>query len=91
MEFASEKTFDIVRNQQTIDIFEHLGEFIYKEALRNRAHNQAVFEAVTRFSEEISLENLDDLWGPTSTYNFGPEIVVDAYAIPSLNSSESQI
>ena len=39
MDFLSEKTFNIVRNQETIDIFESFGDFIYKEALRNRAYN----------------------------------------------------
>ena len=87
MDFESEHTFNVVKNQQTIDIFEHLGEFIYKEALRNRIHNQPLYEAEAKYREEISLENENDLWGSISTLKFGSDIVIHAYAVPPFNST----
>jgi glucose-6-phosphate-specific signal transduction histidine kinase len=86
MTFLSEETFNIVRNKETIDIFEKFGDFIYKEALRNRAWNKPLIEAEERYREEVSLEILDEIWGKISSYAVSSEIDVEAYAIPPLNS-----
>jgi hypothetical protein len=39
MEFLSDATFNVVNNPDTRSIYENLGQFIYKEALRLRILN----------------------------------------------------
>ena len=70
-----------------MDIFERFGDFIYKEALRNRAYNLPLIKEESKYRQEISYEVLDEIWGQISSYGVSSDIKIEAYAIPPLNST----
>ena len=57
-----------------MDIFERFGDFIYKEALRNRAYNLPLIKEESKYRQEISYEVLDEIWGQISSYAIGSDI-----------------
>ena len=61
MEFLSEETFNIVNNPDTRAIYENVGQFIYKEAMRLRIING-------ERDHHFVPEHLDALWGRIATY-----------------------
>ena len=43
IDFLTTKTWDTIRNKETLDIFEHVARFIYEQALHVRTINAAQF------------------------------------------------
>jgi hypothetical protein len=82
MNFESPRTFNVVNNTATMQIFQNIGLFIYKEVLRNRLNSVV--------SQTVDLSSVDDLWGTTSPMVFDSNILISAYAIPTNATALSQ-
>ena len=82
MNFESPRTFNVVNNTATMQIFQNIGLFIYKEVLRNRLNSVV--------SQTVDLSSVDDLWGTTSPMIFDSNILISAYAIPTNATALSQ-
>jgi hypothetical protein len=82
MNFESPRTFNVVNNTATMQIFQNIGLFIYKEVLRNRLNSVV--------SQTVDLSSVDDLWGTTSPMIFDSNILISAYAIPTNGTALSQ-
>lgn len=59
MNFVSDAEFNIVNNPDTRATYEHLGKFIYQEAIKNRKRNKALIDRVPKYKMQVSLEGLD--------------------------------
>lgn len=88
LEFVSEKTWNTIQNQDTQDIIEHIGEFIYEQASHLRKLNLKKSESKDLYTDSITyfqnvaIEDINKLWGISEPYLIGGGIVIEAYAIP---------
>ena len=78
MEFLSEATFNVVNNPDTRSIYENLGQFLYKEAMRLRIING-------QRDLHFLPEHLASLWGRIATYQVTSVIQVEGFAVPNLD------
>ena len=88
LEYLSQTTLNTIDNKDTIDIIEHLGHFIYRQALQNRKLNKGLFGekfaiAEQAYHDELLSEDMGKLWGRIQPYHLGPEVIIEAYSIPS--------